>query len=358
MNTLVATQLNETPDAFGTLELPLALIDLDDVTVSAISWAALRYFDAAPSAIVGQPVANIVDDDDDRGDALLALQAMRAGAIDSYVSHRAAGARQDPDRVVTEWVRRLRFGDRRLALVQVAEGTGVRQSPLATYLGREPLTMVVGTTDADWVVTSVSTEVEALLGITPSEAVGRRFLCSVEQSEVRTLLHAGVRTRGEDSVAFRLVLQDRLGQLTPACCVLTSLADSTELCFIVMREADLSPQPDMGRLAKLEQHLRRIAVEVEDSGVLARLTAAPTPAGVTRLAGLTDRQLEVLSRLIRGERVPAIAKALFVSQSTVRNHLAGIFKHFRVHSQPELLARLASHATHAAVGLSASSLSA
>jgi len=30
-----------------------------------------------------------------------------------------------------------------------------------------------------------------------------------------------------------------------------------------------------------------------------------------------------------------------VSQSTVRNHLAAIFERFGVHSQPELLARLA-----------------
>jgi DNA-binding CsgD family transcriptional regulator len=35
--------------------------------------------------------------------------------------------------------------------------------------------------------------------------------------------------------------------------------------------------------------------------------------------------------------VSTIADTLFVSQSTVRNHLATIFKKFGVHSQAELL---------------------
>jgi DNA-binding NarL/FixJ family response regulator len=48
-----------------------------------------------------------------------------------------------------------------------------------------------------------------------------------------------------------------------------------------------------------------------------------------------------LSRLLHGERVPTIASELFVSQSTVRNHLSGIFERFGVHSQPELLKMLA-----------------
>jgi two-component system nitrate/nitrite response regulator NarL len=60
---------------------------------------------------------------------------------------------------------------------------------------------------------------------------------------------------------------------------------------------------------------------------------------------LTSRQWEVLSRLLRGERVPTIAAGLFISQSTVRNHLAGIFERFGVHSQPELLAVLAAKRT-------------
>jgi DNA-binding NarL/FixJ family response regulator len=41
--------------------------------------------------------------------------------------------------------------------------------------------------------------------------------------------------------------------------------------------------------------------------------------------------------LLDGERVPGIAGALFLSASTVRNHLTAIFAKVGVHSQAELI---------------------
>lgn len=38
-----------------------------------------------------------------------------------------------------------------------------------------------------------------------------------------------------------------------------------------------------------------------------------------------------------GQRVPTIATALYVSRSTVRNHLAGVYRAFEVHSQADLI---------------------
>jgi EAL domain-containing protein (putative c-di-GMP-specific phosphodiesterase class I)/DNA-binding NarL/FixJ family response regulator len=57
---------------------------------------------------------------------------------------------------------------------------------------------------------------------------------------------------------------------------------------------------------------------------------------------LSTRQLEVLRRLLAGERVPSIARALYLSQSTVRNHLSVIFQRLGVHSQEELIQLLRS----------------
>ncbi len=55
------------------------------------------------------------------------------------------------------------------------------------------------------------------------------------------------------------------------------------------------------------------------------------------LPELSDRQWEVVSRLNRGERVVTIATAMYLSQSTIRNHLSAIFEKVGVHSQRELL---------------------
>jgi len=55
------------------------------------------------------------------------------------------------------------------------------------------------------------------------------------------------------------------------------------------------------------------------------------------MSELSSRELDVLTRLLAGYRVPAIAKVLFVSQSTVRNHLSAIFRKLNVESQQELI---------------------
>jgi len=55
---------------------------------------------------------------------------------------------------------------------------------------------------------------------------------------------------------------------------------------------------------------------------------------------LSTRQWEIVTRLVRGERIEDIAAALYLSPSTVRNHLTAIYRKFGVHSQAEFLAKL------------------
>jgi DNA-binding NarL/FixJ family response regulator len=56
---------------------------------------------------------------------------------------------------------------------------------------------------------------------------------------------------------------------------------------------------------------------------------------------VSTRKWEVLGRLSRGERVATIARVMFITRSTVRNHLSAIFERFGVH-EAELLALLQS----------------
>jgi DNA-binding NarL/FixJ family response regulator len=58
------------------------------------------------------------------------------------------------------------------------------------------------------------------------------------------------------------------------------------------------------------------------------------------LSRLTAREWEILLLLMDGERVPSIAAELYVTQSTVRNHLSSVFSKLGVHSQAELLRQL------------------
>lgn len=61
---------------------------------------------------------------------------------------------------------------------------------------------------------------------------------------------------------------------------------------------------------------------------------------VPGLDRLSRREYEVVRMLLHGDRVPVIARQLFVSQSTVRNHLSSVFRKLRVRSQQELIVLL------------------
>lgn len=51
---------------------------------------------------------------------------------------------------------------------------------------------------------------------------------------------------------------------------------------------------------------------------------------------LSDREAQIVRLLVTGHRVPDIARLLFITQSTVRNHLSSVFRKLRVNSQQEL----------------------
>jgi PAS domain S-box-containing protein len=71
------------------------------------------------------------------------------------------------------------------------------------------------------------------------------------------------------------------------------------------------------------------------------LVAPSQPArSLPGLERLSRREIEVVRMLLLGDRVPVIARQLFISQSTVRNHLSSVFRKMRVSSQQELIVLL------------------
>jgi DNA-binding NarL/FixJ family response regulator len=102
--------------------------------------------------------------------------------------------------------------------------------------------------------------------------------------------------------------------------------------------------PNAGdRVAELEGRLRRIAAELRDAGFMDdEPPSLPAARDIPQLVELSSRQREILVRLLNAQRVSLIAAELYVSPSTVRNHLTTIFTKFGVHSQAELLAVLQS----------------
>lgn len=93
--------------------------------------------------------------------------------------------------------------------------------------------------------------------------------------------------------------------------------------------------------ADVEGTLRRIALELQGLSLAARQDGG----GAIRLdhpdlRELSDREREVLVELLNGSRVAAVAKKLFISPHTVRNHLKAMFRKVGVANQGELIERI------------------
>ena len=82
--------------------------------------------------------------------------------------------------------------------------------------------------------------------------------------------------------------------------------------------------------------LAQLARGVDALGT-AREVAGISASNRRVLARLSARELDIVTRLLAGTRVPAIGKTLFLSPSTVRNQLSSVFTKVGVHSQQELL---------------------
>ena len=119
------------------------------------------------------------------------------------------------------------------------------------------------------------------------------------------------------------------------------------LIFSLAPAPSASEGPTSGRVAELAAHLRQIADEIEGARLASPVGIRPALSGLPKLEDLSTRQWDIITRLLRGERVPTIAKGLCLSASTIRNHLSTIYRKVGVNSQVELVEVL-----HSALGQS------
>lgn len=255
--------------------------------------------------------------------AELIAAAVAAGAVDTCTSRRS--------RMVT---RVLEVDGGRDAATVWQPSTIASDGWAAASVWPEAAPMALGYVDPGWCVTAVGAEVESLLGHEAAECPGRPLgdLLPLEELVPPGMSGAHIDTRldgaGADP-AISVLLAPRLPD------------EPGGYAFALVGEPQ--PQPVALRVAELEQHLLHIGAEVRAAGVALDGDGLPeerNPRRTGPLDGLTSRQWEIVDALLEGKRVPRIARDLFLSQSTVRNHLAALFRRFGVHSQPELIERL------------------
>ncbi|UTT49816.1 helix-turn-helix transcriptional regulator [Rhodococcus gordoniae] len=94
--------------------------------------------------------------------------------------------------------------------------------------------------------------------------------------------------------------------------------------WLVLRAGSLDGRGESARIV--------VAIEPAQPAQLVALTAA--------LHGLTERETDVLARVLAGESRTEVARGLFISPYTVQDHLKSIYAKTGVGSRQELVARL------------------
>jgi PAS domain S-box-containing protein len=327
--------------------LPVILAELPTTRVIEVSPKAAELLGATPPEAIGSDFLAIAERPEQ---VAITAQAMAAGALDSFTARRRLRRADGSPVEVVVCVRAIRSAggpDLAIGLVYEARGdevvteailAGPSRSLAALEPRRSP--MAAGTLDHHWRVEKLSADVKELLGYRPADLVGTSVFSAVHPDDLAALLLAFAQATSEASVGLDVRLRHRDGSWRPVRAGVTLLdrAGRPHFGFLLGPIEEPGAPDSGGRVGELERHLRRIAAEVQGAGVLHAVEGTVDLQSVPALSELSVRQWEVLTRLVRGERVPTIASEMYLSQSTVRNHLSAIFRKVGVHSQEELLA--------------------
>ncbi|MCU1485331.1 MAG: Response regulator containing a CheY-like receiver domain and an DNA-binding domain [Actinomycetia bacterium] len=306
--------------------IPLVLLDLVTQQVLEASDEGLRVLGGTRDEVVGQLATTFSDEKQLTTDA---LGLLTAGTVEGYQSPRRLRKADGTPFDAWVWTRRVPDAD---AVLLVLTDQPLQRDPHPVTVEHQP--SVVGVVDDDWRIVTVSADVEDLLGVDPQALIGVEATERIHCDDVPELLYTVtecLRTGRSARAGVRILDgQDRWRRVKV---LLSPLRDKGDrrLAFV------LSSPTAADEEEVLSERLRRIANELRAAGLM---PSTPTPTLARPDTDLSPRQLEILDRLLDGSRVPTIARELFVSQSTVRNHLSVIFRKFGVHSQVELIEQL------------------
>ena len=332
------------PDAMealvGSSDVPLAAVDLPSGRFLAVNPAMADAVGSTVSVLTGSSSLDWLSPDD-RHAAQLGFQALADGDLTGYQATRRLA---DPDQVFSVWVSTVDVDGARVGLTSVSPSASLdsqfRAMPPVSSVP-EPGNVVLGTVDSSWRVDRISRDVTPLLGLTSEQCAGQPVLGVIHPSDLPSFLAAVEHARrGERAVRLMLRVSARPHDWTEVTVVLATIApgDSPPLAFALIRYDGIADSPrHSSREMQLEAHMLRIADELHAAGLIPRLQQLPALTDEPRLGKLTSREWAVLTRLLDGQRVSAIAADLYVSRSTVRNHLSSIYAKLGVHGQVDLI---------------------
>ena len=322
--------------AVGACDFAVLVWELPEGIVALANDAASTLFDTALTELLGTKNVDLIGP---RGAVESAFAALSSRAVDVLRGERHIQTHPELIRVQV-WNRVVEM-DRALAAVALYIPTGelgrLGRDPSAPWRDLAPV--AVGTADVGWRINAMSSDLRDITGMEASDCVGATLLDLVHPDDAAHLLDHRHTNHAIPRSHCHVRFRHRAGRWTDVCVLVAPLSQENpnQVAFALLGLPHVPTGATAGRVAELELRLRHIATEVRAAGVLDEIEGMPATSDHPQLSELTGRQWEILSRLIRGQRVPTIARELFISPSTVRNHLGAIYARFEVHSQAELL---------------------
>ncbi len=109
-----------------------------------------------------------------------------------------------------------------------------------------------------------------------------------------------------------------------------------------VRGREAAPTGHEGAVVQVDDAIRRLTTALSELRELGQATAPPPPVPVDpAFDTISPREWEVVRAIVRLHSVPEVAKALFISPHTVRNHLKSLYSKLDVESKLALAQRVA-----------------
>ncbi|HTW06213.1 MAG TPA: PAS domain-containing protein [Acidimicrobiales bacterium] len=300
-----------------------AALDLIGLSAEEQIGRSLLDLGVVPRHATGEIIAAFVDGTLDRARTKVALSRPGAEALAVWAWSRST---------------KLDGGPVVVSLVIPASDIGRLEHDIAKPW-RDLAPIAVGVADGQWAVQTVSTETQDIFGLPASECIGLSLLALVHPEDRASLSRLDWDQIGPVVPRSGLRLARPGGGWAKVCLLVARPWGERDgrMTFALAGAGGPATASVIDRVEELELRLRRIGAEVRTAGVFDDRGWSAGREDHPALGEISTRQWEILDRLLSGQRVPTIAKELYLSRSTVRSHLAAIFRKFGVHSQPELL---------------------
>jgi DNA-binding CsgD family transcriptional regulator len=309
------------------------VIEVPSELIVAASVSAEQLLSPAGRRVVGKRLEDFLADDPTG-----ALELLLSGRLQGYEAMRCLKRGRD-EIPFHFWVQALRdVTPPRYALVVAGRGDGTGHPPTPPTADGE-LPPVVGTVDRDLVIDRISFEAQTVLGYPPEALIGQSLLRLVTEPDVPNILLALAQaaTSGRGATQ-RARVPATAGNSLLCWVLLLPLVPLPSMAFALLPGVE-SMDAVEGSARAIQQIIERLSRTI-DAATLSRALSEVPWGTSSRLSRLSSRELDIVRRLTMGDRVPTIAAALYISQSTVRNHLSTVFRKLGVHSQQELIVLL------------------